>query len=214
MTYLLSLLFFVVAAEDDRAKAVEAARARYDKLVIEAERNLLTEEIRAKKQALADIKRAAIDPGVPGQTSVMKDRGDGVFVSAGMQFPTAEAKRSAESRAGEELKKAEANLDLWKNGLTHPSVTLPPIEFDRASVGQVGTIRAFEVLSVSDHQTALVRVSSRIADRFDAAPVIMFGFPTVALKRDQVIALGDAFWVSGKRTVGKQSVFVVEPVRE
>ncbi len=201
MTYLLAMLFFTADPPVGHDAAFKAARAKYDALIAAAEKSQPMASINKAKAGLADLKRSVINPGVPGMTITTDDMN---LRYGPIQFPDARSRQQAIENATETLKKSEADFELRKNGSLPPiKIELPALEFSKLAVGQVGQIGAVETISVLDGTDTLVRMVSIKTGRPEVTPVVVAG------RSDR---FSGVFWVSGKRTIGKQSLFVIEPL--
>lgn len=189
-------------ADDPHAAAV----AKYKVLLTQAEKSLLDAGLRGAKRELADARRGMIDPlAARGSTIRMVDRGDGVFVQAKepLRFGSADDKRTAIENAEKRLAVAESDFDLWKAGKYRPSVTVPTLDTVKLAIGQVGMLPAVRL--VSPGEPVLIRGGA-------PRPMILEGYAPDRLPTGEQFTLAVPFWVSGKRTIGTQSLFVVEPL--
>ena len=203
-TYLLATLFLAADPPLSREAAFDAARNKYDAMILAASKAHFENDIKAKKNAIARAKKSVIDPAVPGQT--LTEDGQ-------VQFPNAESKQRAVSDAIANLAKSEADFELWKNGALKVSPGITSLEFSKLAIGQVGALSGVVVISILDGNTALVRMTSPHNLRLEITPVEISGRSTQGWRvSDDPVLIRGVFWVSGKRTTGKQSIFVIEPL--
>jgi hypothetical protein len=200
-TYLLVTLFFTADPAIDREAALKAARAKYDAMISAAEKAYPKAAINKAKADLADLRRSVVNPGIPGMSISV----DGNNVRYGpIQFPDSRSRQRAIDEATAKLKKVEADSELRKNGLLPAVKTeVMPLEFTKLAVGQVGQLGIVEIVSVLDEGDTLARMMSWKNAVPETTPVVIIGRSTTP----ELV-----FWVSGKRTIGKQSLFVIEPL--
>lgn len=207
MTTLLLLVCFV--ADDARTAAIAAAKVRYSKLLADTERQQIEGSVTRERRRVSEFRRSEIVPGLGGDTAVMRDRGDGVFVQVARQFPSVEARERAVALATNDLAKAEATLEKWKAGEYRPVVEVPPLDPRRLSVGAVGRLSKALVLS-SEQKGAVVLLETIHGQSNKPALLKDPRFPNLA--NDKTYALRGVYWVSGSVVIRKQTMYVVEPL--
>lgn len=149
-----------------------------------------------------------------------KEKYAAMIVAAEREYLEAELRNAKAGRTSRQVvEAAQNNLDLWKAGLYSPrdsAKILPPLKNPESiKVGDIGTLLPFELVSILDENTTLIR--TRKSAEFDPARNTV---PFVLSRRtddleglgNEITIYGTPFWVSGKRTVGKQSLFVIEPL--
>lgn len=199
----------LLAQEVPREQRVVAAQKKYSKLVEDTERQYLESQVRAAKVRISEMRDAAIDPLKRGYSVEMADRGDGVFVEVkrSRAFESAALKERAIESEQRLLRQAESDLDLWKNKALRPPVDIPRLP-EKLAVGQVGQLPPASLLERLDGQDAgLFRI------RGSPLPVVVVGRDLSDFAPNIDYQLSGGYWVSGKRTIGRQSLFVIEPIQ-
>lgn len=197
----------LVADDASRDKAIAAAQKRYAALVADTTAKELEDRVRRSRKTIVEMNAARIDPRMRGYSVEKINRGDGVFVEVkGSQaFESAAIKSRTIEAETRGLKRAESDLELWKNGALRPAVDVPPLPVSKLAVGQVGRMPPVELIEILDEDTTgLFRV------HLLGTPVVIVAREPVQLVPGVAYQLHGGYWVSGKRTIGKQSLFVIE----
>jgi hypothetical protein len=208
------LLALSLLGEPSREEALMAAQAKRDALQATADKAQMQDAVKSKKETVAAMKRVKINPAVPGLTTMMVPDGKGGFVQGETEFPDARSKQQYVDKALAELASAEIDFKLWQDGALKVSAPLPELVGEKLSVGQVGRLPLVRILSHDrTSATSLARfTSSRGGGQFLPNPVIIDNFQILRPLADDVVSFKETFWVSGKKTVGKQTLFVIEPL--
>ena len=204
------LLATAIVCQDDRAAAIAKAQVEYKAVLKDTERRAVEFAITHAKRHMAEVSRATIDPNVRGLTAAPIFKSNGQVIGYSIQFPDAEQKRAAIAEAKRAIERAEGNLDLWKNGAYHPMVDVPELNPGKLSIGQVGPLPSGALVGIdANGKTAMLRFLKV------TAPVIIDNIDTtrIAMMREgDSVSMPWVFWISGKRTIGKQVMFVAEPL--
>lgn len=115
------------------------------------------------------------------------------------------------------IKIAENNLELWKSGAYRPPESAYLLPYlpnpDTIKVGDVGRLMPFSIASIVDEHMAVIRTkkSQQFGSALNTTPFILNrrtnDFPGTDVEIPKT-----PFWVSGKKTLGKQTLFIIEPL--